>query len=162
MGAENVTHMALRAASKPKKQSSVISQNAFAGQAQQPTQKAVEEALGQSYALWKKIISDLKNELKLDGEEWNSSGHKYGWSLRLQLKKRNIVYLGPRTGSFMAAFVLGDKAVAVARKSELPAYVLDMIAEAKRYAEGTPVRIEVSKPEHVELVKILAKIKVEN
>lgn len=162
MGAENVTHMALRAASKPKKQSSVISQNAFAGQAQQPTQKAVEEALGQSYALWKKIISDLKNELKLDGEEWNSSGHKYGWSLRLQLKKRNIVYLGPRTGSFMAAFVLGDKAVAVARKSELPAYVLDMIAEAKRYAEGTPVRIEVSKPKHVELVKILAKIKVEN
>ena len=162
MGAENVTHMALRATSKSKKQSGVISQNAFAGQAQQPTQKAVEEALGQSYALWKKIISDLKNELKLDGEEWNSSGHKYGWSLRLQLKKRNIVYLGPRTGSFMAAFVLGDKAVAVARKSELPAYVLDMIAEAKRYAEGTPVRIEVSKPKHVELVKILAKIKVEN
>ena len=80
----------------------------------------------------------------------------------MQLKKRNIVYLGPRTGSFMAAFVLGDKAVAVARKSELPAYVLDMIAEAKRYAEGTPVRIEVSKPKHVELVKILAKIKVEN
>ncbi|HWJ48945.1 MAG TPA: DUF3788 domain-containing protein [Candidatus Udaeobacter sp.] len=154
--------MALRATSRAKKQSSVISQNAFAGQAQQPTQKAVEEALGQSYALWKKIISDLKNELKLDGEEWNSSGHKYGWSLRLQLKKRNIVYLGPRTGSFMAAFVLGDKAVAVARKSELPAYVLDMIAEAKRYAEGTPVRIEVSKPKHVELVKILAKIKVEN
>ena len=120
MGAENVTHMALRAASRPKKQSSVISQNAFAGQAQQPTQKAVEEALGQSYALWKKIISDLKNELKLDGEEWNSSGHKYGWSLRLQLKKRNIVYLAPRTGSFMASFALGDKAVAVARKSELP------------------------------------------
>ena len=162
MGAENVTHIALRATSRAKKQSSVISQNAFAGQAQQPMQKAVEEALGQSYALWKKIISDLKNELKLDGEEWNSSGHKYGWSLRLQLKKRNIVYLGPRTGSFMAAFVLGDKAVAVARKSELPAYVLDMIAEAKRYAEGTPVRIEVSKPKHVELVKILAKIKVEN
>ncbi len=107
-------------------------------------------------------MSDLKNELKLDGEEWNSSGSKYGWSLRLQLKKRNIVYLGPRTGSFMAAFVLGDKAVAVARKSELPAYVLNMIAEAKRYAEGTPVRIEVSKPEDLELVKILAKIKVEN
>ncbi len=162
MGAENVTHMALRATSKSKKQSGVISQNAFAGQAQQPTQKAVEEALGQSYAHWKKIISDLKNELKLDGEEWNSSGHKYGWSLRLQLNKRNIVYFGPRAGSFMAAFVLGDKAVAVARKSELPAYVLDMIAEAKRYAEGTPVRIEVSKLEHVELVKILAKIKVEN
>jgi hypothetical protein len=30
------------------------------------------------------------------------------------------------------AFVLGDKAVAIARKSELPANVLNMIAKAKR------------------------------
>lgn len=87
---------------------------------------------------------------------------KYGWSFRLQVKKRNIVDLGPRVGSFMAAFVLGDKAVAVARKSRLPAYVLKMIAEAKRSGEGTPVRIEVSKPEDLGPVKILAKIKVEN
>jgi len=162
MGAENVTHMALKATSKLKKQSTTASQNAFAGQAERPTQKAVEQALGQSYALWKKIISDLKNELKLDGEEWNSSGRKYGWSLRLQLKKRNIVYLGPRAGSFMAAFVLGDKAVAVARKSELPADIRGTLAEAKRYAEGTPVRIEVSKAKALQTVKILAKIKVEN
>ena len=87
---------------------------------------------------------------------------KYGWSFRLQLKKRNIVYLGPRSGSFMASLVLGDKAIAAARKSNLPAYVLKMIAEAKRYGEGTPVRIEVSKPEDLGPVKILARIKVEN
>jgi hypothetical protein len=37
-----------------------------------------------------------------------------------------------------------------------------MIAEAKRYGEGTPVRIEVSKPEDLEPVKTLAKMKVEN
>jgi hypothetical protein len=37
-----------------------------------------------------------------------------------------------------------------------------MIAEAKRHGEGTPVRIEVSKPEDLEPVKILAKIKVQN
>ena len=48
------------------------------------------------------------------------------------------------------------------RKSELPACVLQMIAEAKRYGEGTPVRIEVRKPKDLEMVKILAKIKVEN
>jgi hypothetical protein len=154
--------MTLRATSKPKKQSTTVSQNAFAGQPSQPTQKAVEEALGLSYALWKKIISDLMNELRLDGQEWNSSGLKYGWALRLQRKTRNIVYLGPRAGSFMAAFVLGDRAVVVARKSELPAYVLTMIAEAKRYGEGTPVRIEVNSAEDLAPVKILARIKVEN
>jgi Protein of unknown function (DUF3788) len=154
--------MALKAAAKVKKQSSSVSQNAFAGQADRPTQKAVEIALGRSCVLWKQLVAELKRELRLDGEEWNSSGVKYGWSLRLQLKKRNIVYLGPRAGAFVAAFVLGDKAVAVARKSKLPAYVLKMIADAKRYGEGTPVRIDVSKPEDLGPVKILAKIKVEN
>jgi hypothetical protein len=118
--------------------------------------------LGNSWVLWKQLVAELKEELKLDGEEWSSSGLKYGWSFRLQVKKRNIVYLGPRSGAFMASFVLGDKAIAVARKSNLPAYVLKMIAAAKRYGEGTPVRIEVSKPEDLVPVKTLAKIKVEN
>lgn len=154
--------MAVKSKSRAKKSSATPSTNAFAGQVERPTQKAVETALGQSFPLWKQLVAELKSELNLDGEEWNSSGVKYGWSLRLQLKKRNIIYLGPRSGSFVAAFVLGDKAVAVARKSALPALLLKMIAETKRYAEGTPVRIEVSEQEHLETVKILARIKVEN
>ena len=101
-------------------------------------------------------------DLKLDTAEWHSSSVKLGWSLRLQVKKRNIVYLGPRGGCFLAAFALGDRAVAVARKSELPARVIKLIAEAKRYAEGTAVRIEVRDAADVHVVKLLARIKLEN
>jgi Protein of unknown function (DUF3788) len=162
LGAENFRRMAVKTMVKAKKQSGVVSQNAFAEQADRPTQKAVETALGNSCILWKQVVAELKQELKLDGEDWNSSGLKYGWSFRLQRKKRNIVYLRPRAGSFVAALVLSDKAVVVARKSKLPAYVLKMIAEAKRYGEGTPIRIEVSRSEDLSLVKILTKIKVEN
>jgi Protein of unknown function (DUF3788) len=128
--------MAVKTMVQAKKQSGAVSQNAFAGQAEQPTQKAVESALGNSWVLWKQLVAELREELKLDGDEWSSSGLKYGWSFRLQVKKRNIVYLGPRSGSFMASFVLGNKAIALARKSNLPAYVLKMIAAAKRCREG--------------------------
>ena len=62
----------------------------------------------------------------------------------------------------MAAFILGDKAVTAARKSKLPPDVLKIIDEAKRYAEGTAVRIEVHAAKDVNLVKTLAKIKAEN
>jgi hypothetical protein len=37
-----------------------------------------------------------------------------------------------------------------------------MLAEAKRYGEGTPLRIQVTKPEDLEVVKALARIKLEN
>lgn len=144
------------------KKTSWVSLNAFAGKTAPPTQKAVESVLGNSYILWRQLVAELKQELKLDGEDWHTSGVKYGWSLRLQLKKRNIVYLGPRAGSFMTAFILGDKAIAAARKSTLPTDLLQTIAKTKRYGEGTPVWIEVKRPEDLEAVKIVARIKVEN
>ena len=162
MGAEDAGRMALKTKTKSKTQRAANSPNAFAGQLEQPTQKAVETALGRSYALWTELVTELKQEFQLDAEDWHSSGVKYGWALRLQKQGRNIVYLGPRSGSFVAAFVLGDKAVAIVRKSNLPANLIKTIAETKRYGEGTPVRVEVSKPGDLQPIKILARIKVEN
>lgn len=135
--------------------------NAFAGQTDPPTQAELALALGKSQCLWQELVSTLKQEFQL-AQEWGSSSVKAGWSLRLQSKKRNIVYLAPGKGSFLASFALGDKAIATARKSKLPARVLKIIAEAKRYAEGTAVRIDVQNLGDMAAVKILAKIKLEN
>lgn len=135
--------------------------NAFAGHAKRPTESELASVLGGAKVLWHKLVAELKRDLKLDDEEWKSSSVKAGWLLRLQLKKRNIVYLGPRTGFFLASFVLGDKAIAAAGKSKLPRRVLK-IDEAKRYPEGTAVRIEVREAKDVDVVKTLAKIKLEN
>lgn len=154
--------MALRKAVPSQKKSTTASQNAFAGHSTEPSERELAAVLGANLALWSKLVAELRQGLKLDEADWHSSGVKYGWSYRLQLKKRNIVYLGPRIGMFVAAFVLGDKAVAVARKSELPARVLKLLAEAKRYGEGTALRIEVACLEDLEVVKVLARIKVEN
>lgn len=146
---------------KVKKQVS-LEQNAFAGQKECPTDKALATVLGSTLPLWEKLVAILKDELKVDTAEWHSSSPKYGWSLRLQLKKRNIVYLGPRQAYFVAAFALGDRAVAAARNRDLPPEVIRNIDESKRYAEGTAVRIDVKKLADVNVVKMLAKIKIEN
>src|ERR1035441_8974874 len=69
---------------------------------------------------------------------------------------------GPAQVIFLASFILGEKAVAAARKSKLPARILKMIDEAKRYAEGTAVRLEVHDVADASVVKTLAKIKFEN
>jgi hypothetical protein len=136
--------------------------NAFAGQAERPTEKQLAAALGATGPLWKSLIADLRHDLNLDAEEWNSYSTNAGWSLRLQSKKRNIVYLAPSTGFFLASFALSDKAVAEARRRELPAGVHKIIDQAKRYAEGTAVRVEVHTAQDANVVKTLAKIKTEN
>lgn len=136
--------------------------NAFAGNDKRPTESELSAALGKATALWKGLVADLKRDLKLDSEEWNSYSIKAGWSLRLQRKKRNIVYLSPSTGCFLASFALSDKAVAAARIAKLPPSARKLIDEAKRYAEGTAVRIKVHDAKDANIVKTLAKIKLEN
>ncbi len=139
-----------------------IQKNAFAGYKKHPTEKGLAEALGETYRLWQRLVADLMSELNLDNAEWHSSSVKLGWSFRLQLKERNIVYLGPRDGYFAAVFCLGDRAVAAAKTSELPARTLEIIRNARRYAEGTAVRIDVREAEDLAAVSTLARIKLEN
>ena len=68
---------------------------------------------------------------------------KYGWSLRLKQKSRNIVYLGPGEGCFMVSFVLSDKALKAAKVSHLPKAVADALDAAPRYPEGNGLRLLV-------------------
>jgi hypothetical protein len=135
--------------------------NAFIGKTKAPTETEVATALGSTAALWKQLVGWMA-EQGADESEWNSSGVKYGWSLRLKVKKRNIVYLGPCTGCFRVAFALGDKAVTAARKSDLPKSALKIIDEAPRYAEGTGVRLIVKAEKDLGAIKKLALIKMAN
>jgi hypothetical protein len=71
-------------------------------------------------------------------------------------------YISPSTGCFLASLASGDKAVAAARQSKLPPGTLKVIDEAKRYHEGTAVRIEIHGAEDIRALQVLAKIKTEN
>ena len=134
--------------------------NAFIGKPKQPTAAELTAALGPARALWDQLLVGLAGEHNLTVQEWNSYSRKAGWSLRLKLKDRNILYLTPCRRCFFVSFALGDKAVAAARQSRLPQSVIKTINEAKRYAEGTGIRMEMKKPKDIEIAKQLAAIKL--
>jgi hypothetical protein len=78
-------------------------------------------------------------------------------------------YISPSTGCFLASLASGDKAVAAAPQSKFAPGTLKVIDEAKRYPEGTAVRIEVHGAEDIaglkalaKMLKVLGKIKREN
>jgi hypothetical protein len=138
-----------------------ITPNAFIGKLEAPTADELTAALGPARAHWDQLLARLAAELNLVVAEWNSSSPKYGWALRLKMKKRNIVYLGPCRGSFRVAFVLGDRAVEAARHSTLPRKVVKLIEEGKRYPEGTAVRIEAIGAKDIAAIVNLAAIKLQ-
>jgi hypothetical protein len=135
--------------------------NAFVGSKTPPTEKQVAATLGPSSAAWKELISWL-NAQDIAAKEWKSVSPKYGWALRPALKARTILYLGPCQDCFRVSFVLGDKAVAAARAGNLPKSLLKEIAGAKRYAEGTGVRLIVRNSDDLASVRKLVEIKLAN
>jgi uncharacterized protein DUF3788 len=137
-------------------------ENAFIGKAKQPTAKELAAELGSSTELWNELVAGITKECGITEQEWNSPYPKYGWSLRLKRKKRNIIYLGPSHGCFRVSMVLGDKAMAVARNLDLPKAVKKTVKEAPHYPEGNAIRIEIKSATDLEPIKKLAKVKVEN
>lgn len=136
--------------------------NAFIGKTAQPTSDEVAAALGSTAIVWKEFLDWLEDEKGITEQEWNSSSPKYGWALRMKLKKRNIVYLGPCAGCFRVAFVLGDKAMAAARETKLSKSVLKALDEAPHYAEGTGIRLMVHESKDLAPIRILAAVKLAN
>ena len=135
--------------------------NAFVGQDEPPTEQQLVAELGAVKPVWDRLLEELAEEQSLSIREWNSYSRKAGWSLRLKKGERNIIYLSPGQGVFMASFALGDKAVEAARSTTLPKKVHDTIDTAKRYAEGTAVRLDVSKASDIAAIKKLTAIKLE-
>jgi len=136
--------------------------NAFIGKVKRPSESELAAEMGSRKNLWDELAAIMEEELGLDTQEWNSYSPKAGWSLRWKRKERNIVYLSPHHGCFTASFALGEKALQAARAQGLPAPALKIIKEAKKYAEGTAVRITVKTAKDIEIVKKLAMAKLEN
>jgi len=136
--------------------------NAFIDQTSQPTTSQITAALAENAEPWHQLIDWMVTEKGIDEQEWKSLAPKYGWSLRMKVKKRTVVYLGPCTHCFRASFVLGDRAVAAARQAALPKSVVTAIDEARHYAEGTGLQLIVRRGSDLPAIQKLVEIKLAN
>jgi len=131
----------------------------FDDRAKPPDDAALAKALGPAKRLWDEFVRHITQEYGPITEEW---GFYKSWSMRLKRKKRTIVYLLPRDGHFLCAYVFGEKATEAARRAKLPKDVVKIIEEAKVYAEGRGFRLEVKTKKDLEAMKKLAAIKMAN
>lgn len=139
-----------------------VAPNAFIGKTVEPAEADLSKALGPAKPVWDGLLADLAAQHDVAIQEWKCYSPKAGWSLRLKRGKRTIVWLSPCEGCFQAAFILGDKALLAARQSDLSVQALRALDQAKKYPEGTGVRLLIKSPKDIPTVKKLAVVKLEN
>ena len=137
--------------------------NAFIGRGSQPSEVEVVTALGRAAALWSELIDEVTADAGNITQEWKGVVvNKYGWSLRLKQKGRNIIFMSPCHNCFRVAFTLSDKAVTAAKEAPLPKTVMQALATAPRYPEGTGLRLTVNRPSDLPGIRKIARIKLAN
>jgi len=137
-----------------------LSYSAFDDRDCQPADSDLAETLGDARHLWDELQSQIEKQFPPLSVNWNYSGKKWGWSLRLKHKKRTVLYMTPRSGHFVVGFALGQKAVDAARDSGLPQSTLDQIEGSQKYAEGRAVRFDVRTGEDLRNACAIAGIKM--
>ncbi len=125
-----------------------------------PDEKTLSGVLGASFKSWTEIKNAITEQHGTTGEEWKYYGAKSGWVLKLLLKKRNLFFLIPGDRHFTLGFVFGDRAVEAIEKSSLPSAMKREVKDARRYAEGRGLRIDVRNRTTVDHILKLVDIKV--
>lgn len=125
-----------------------------------PTEEDLIPELGETFSLWQELKDYVMEVYPAGKQEWNFPGKKYGWSFRIKDKRRAILYFLPREGYFKVAFVFGEKALAAILESQVDKKIKTDLQNARKYAEGRGVSIDVLKREDLDDIKSLVEIKM--
>ncbi len=139
-----------------------MSASIFGDKAIKPDDDLLVAALGNSADYWQDIKNHLSEQYGELTEDWKYYGQKSGWTLKTLKKKRNLFFFLPLEGSFKITFVFGDKAVAAIERSDFPDEIIDTLRNARKYAEGRGLQLQVTSADDVENVKKLVEIKLSN
>lgn len=133
----------------------------FLNKTQVPAQEKLIEVLGaQGYRLWQQIVAYVLQQYPNALCEWNFPGAKYGWSFRIKDKKRAIIYMLPDYGFFKVAFVFGAKATTHILESAVAESIKSELLQARVYAEGRGIRLEVRDDSPVKDIMLLVDVKL--
>ena len=127
-----------------------------------PNEEMINEVLGSNYAHLQEIRLFIAEEIGDTIEEWKFYGKKLGWTLKKFYKKRNLFFIGIYRGYFKISFVFGERAAENVFNSGISAALKKELSEARKYAEGRGISINVENDGYLDDIKELIRIKVRN
>ena len=131
----------------------------FPEKADRPDDDALSDALGRSYDRWRELVAHVAEAYPDAVLAWKHYGPKHGWQLKIQQKRRALLYLVPQEKAFLAGMALREAAFPALRTAGLSRALVREIETAKPYLEGYPARVTVRLKRDVDIVEKLLAVK---
>ena len=128
----------------------------------EPDDKMLTYDLAESKSFLDKIAEFIESEYGDFRPEWKFYNQKSGWILKMFSKRRNVMFIVPCDNYFRVAFTFGGKASDLIFNSKLPDSLKMDLFEAKKYAEGRTIQIEVKTKNDLDNILEIIKIKLMN
>ena len=115
-----------------------------------PDDSELKQRLGELYNSYKEIMTLTEGCV----HEWKYYGQKYGWQLKVMRTGKALLWLIPSEGSFRIGFAVRENERQALINSNLPARTKEELSVAKKYPEGYPLRLSVSKKSDMKPVRL--------
>jgi hypothetical protein len=127
-----------------------------------PPDPVLTRLLRSSRKWWDSIVRDVERDHAPVTRRWSASKTLPLGALRLIRRQRTVLYLLPEKNGFRVAFVFGERATTAIREGGFPTELVAALNEARVYAEGRGLRLEVRTAGDVDTVRRLAAVKLAN
>ncbi len=132
--------------------------DAFKNDKKHPSDADLRKKLGRAYKPFEETIISLQFDQQGIVFEWKFSKTS-GWYLIVLKKRRRLFYFIPKERDFLFKMIFGEKAVGEIKRGEFTKRLKEMLANAKKYPEGTLLEFSNSNYD-VETILKLLKIKI--
>ncbi len=104
-----------------------------------PTPANLRRILGGAYRSFQAVDLTAKGFLK----EWKDYGRNYGWTYKVWDKRKALLWITPRPGSFIVGMTLREEERDALQGKRISPCMLEQIRTAREYSEGYAIRVEI-------------------
>jgi len=130
----------------------------FTDKSHQPTEQEIQEAIGEAYPFWERLLRFIQTNYQIPGE-MSFGGKNYGWNLWYRKSGKSLTSLFPQQDSFIAQIVLGREQSEKAASLELGQTVGRLVGETPQLHDGKWLFIPVSEEPDAQDVERLLLLK---
>lgn len=121
----------------------------FPDQSIQPSEPAIQAALGNTYACYQKITG-LASAY---AQEWTFTKSS-GWMLKIYDRKKALLYLIPLNGGFKISLAIREQEREALLRDDALAIIYDKIAASKKYSEGFALQFDIANENEFQPVEL--------